>query len=233
MVAADLRGRIISGQLKDGDWLPRQEDLLDEFQVSKPSLREGLRILENEGLITVRRGNRGGAMVHAPAPANAAYVIGMSLQFQDVPIADVAQALLHLEPVCAQLCAARPDRHEEVLPVLQDIHAQFAEAVDDAIAFTRLSRQFHEEIVSLCGNDTLIVVMGALNSLWANEWDTWVARARREEDYPDRQARTLGVRAHARILRHIEQGQAEASWKQMGFHLESALRYVESGTQPE
>src|ERR1700755_1275124 len=73
MVAALLRERILSGALRDGDPLPRQEDLLKEFGISKPSLREALRILEAEGLITVRRGNRGGALVHVPEAGHAAH----------------------------------------------------------------------------------------------------------------------------------------------------------------
>ena len=62
MVAAGLRDKILSGELDDGDLLPRQEDLLAEFGVSPPSIREALRILETEGLITVKRGNVGGGL---------------------------------------------------------------------------------------------------------------------------------------------------------------------------
>src|SRR5258707_5212277 len=71
LVADELRGQITSGALRDEDMLPKFDELLQEFQVSKPSLREALRILETEGLITVRRGNVGGAIVHAPGNRDA------------------------------------------------------------------------------------------------------------------------------------------------------------------
>ena len=67
IVADELRRQIIDGELADGDLLPRQEVLVEQFNVSLVSLREALRILETEGLVSVRRGNRGGAVVHAPA----------------------------------------------------------------------------------------------------------------------------------------------------------------------
>ena len=75
IVADELRRQIIDGELTDGDLLPRQEVLVEQFNVSLVSLREALRILETEGLVSVRRGNRGGAVVHAPAKASAAYML--------------------------------------------------------------------------------------------------------------------------------------------------------------
>ena len=63
IVADELRRQIIDGELVDGDLLPRQELLVEQFNVSLVSLREALRILETEGLVSVRRGNRGGAVV--------------------------------------------------------------------------------------------------------------------------------------------------------------------------
>ena len=45
MVAGQLRARIILGELQDGDELPTEAVLLEEFPVSRPSLREAFRIL--------------------------------------------------------------------------------------------------------------------------------------------------------------------------------------------
>ena len=56
LVARALRQQIVDGRLHDGDRLPKQDELAERFDISGPSVREGLRILEAEGLITVRRG---------------------------------------------------------------------------------------------------------------------------------------------------------------------------------
>src|SRR5882724_6325161 len=93
MVADGLRERILSGELGDGAMLPKQDDLLAEFRVSPPSIREALRILETEGLITVQRGNVGGAVVHRPQQSKAAYMLGLVLQSRAVPLQDVVTAM--------------------------------------------------------------------------------------------------------------------------------------------
>src|ERR1700745_2107472 len=110
LIAGVLRDRILSGELRDGDMLPKQEQLLEEFRVSKPSIREALRILETEKLITVKRGNVGGAVVHHPRSQKSAYMLPLVLESRGVTIGDVATAREKLEPVCASLCARRPDR---------------------------------------------------------------------------------------------------------------------------
>jgi GntR family transcriptional regulator, transcriptional repressor for pyruvate dehydrogenase complex len=226
MVADVLRDRIVTGRLKDGDELPRQEDLLAEFNVSRPSLREALRILEAEGLITVRRGNLGGAVVHSPQVGNAAYSVGLVLQSRGVPMTDLRDAIKSIEPVCAGLCAARDDRHEEVLPSLRQVHERVVAAVDDDVEFTISSRRFHEQLVAVCGNQTLILVVGALESLWSSREEAWARDASQTGSFPDSKRRQSGVRAHERILKSIEDGDVDRVQRQARVHLESSLLYA-------
>jgi len=226
VIASVLRSRIVKGQLADGDALPRQEDLLREFGVGKPALREALRILESEGLISVRRGNRGGAIVHVPRVANAAYTFGLVLQSQSVRLADLSEALKRIEPVCAGLCAARDDRHTAVLPRLRELHEQIIDNLDDEVAFTRLSRHFHEELVASCGNQTMILVIGALESLWSRQEVDWASRARAAKVFPEREQRRAGVRAHERILQLIERGDVAGVERQVRIHLDASLLYA-------
>ena len=126
IVADELRRQIIDGELADGDLLPRQEVLVSQFSVSLVSLREALRILETEGLVSVRRGNRGGAVVHAPANTSAAYMIGLLLQRDDVKLGDLGLALQELDPMCAALASRRSDRGHTLVPRLREINGLMA-----------------------------------------------------------------------------------------------------------
>ena len=144
IVASRLREDILSGRLKEGDVLPSQESLFSEFGVSPPALREAIHILETDGLISVRRGNVGGAVVHLPSAERTAHMISMVLQSRSATPADVSGALLHLEPICAGMCAARDDRMTEVVPYLEaEIELQ-TEQFDDLSRYVPNARRFHE-----------------------------------------------------------------------------------------
>jgi DNA-binding FadR family transcriptional regulator len=66
LIAEMFRSQIRSGALHTGDRMPTEIDLMQRFDVSRPTLREALRMLEHDELIVVRRGARGGATVRAP-----------------------------------------------------------------------------------------------------------------------------------------------------------------------
>jgi GntR family transcriptional regulator, transcriptional repressor for pyruvate dehydrogenase complex len=229
IVAARLRDDILSGRLTEGDSLPRQEHLFTEFRVSLPAVREAMRILETEGLISVRRGNVGGAVVHLPTPHRIARTISMVLQTRRTHMADVSGALLNLEPTCAALCAGRPDRAETVVPVLRGIIAEQHEAIDDPVEFPVRARRFHERMVELCGNETMIVIIGSLETIWtAHEKTLWSETALDEAAGPAsplaRKSLRAAVRDHEKLVDAIEAGDAARAVRLAGAHLAATRR---------
>lgn len=229
LIAGLLRERIMRGDYADGEYLPKQEVLLAEFRVSKPSIREALRILETEGLIHVRRGNQGGAVVHRPQPHDAAYMLGLVLQSRKVSLADVGHALQQLEPACCGLCAARPDR-ASVAERLSEVQRCSEEAVLDDIAFVEHMRRFHELLVDECGNETMKAVVGALEVLWSAQEHAWASSVAGTVEYPGPEMRERGLRAHARIIELIAAGDSSGVVRVAGAHLRAAQLYALSGT---
>ncbi len=206
MVAGTLRGRILAGELADGAMLPKQDELLEEFGVSLPPIREALRILETEGLITVQRGNVGGAVVHAPQEAKVVYMMGLVLQSRQAPLGDVLTAFTAFEPACAAACAARPDRHDTVLPVLRGTLDAATAVLDDAAAYTGLARQFHLDLVAGCGNEAMRLVVGALESLWTVHVDHMARRLDRLGGFAELSARRSSAREHEKLYSRIDKG---------------------------
>ena len=219
IVADELRRQIIDGELSDGDLLPRQEILVEQFNVSLVSLREALRILETEGLVSVRRGNRGGAVVHAPAKASAAYMLGLLLQSDYVPLADLGTALQELDPMCAALAAKRPDRGETLVPKLKELNESMAEHIEDGARFTEIGGQFHDEIVRGCGNHTMIAVVGSLETLWSSHLQWWADETAAKGEYPALSKRRIALSIHTKIAEAIEAGDAERARKLSARHL--------------
>lgn len=230
LIAGVLRERIMRGDYPDGEHLPKQEHLLEEFHVSKPSIREALRVLETEGLIHVRRGNQGGAVVHRPQSHDAAYMLGLVLQSRHVGLADVGMALLQLEPACCGLCAERPDR-DVLAAQLAALHQQAEASIDDDIAFVEHMRRFHEMLVDECGNETMKTVVGALEVLWSAQEHAWAHSAAGTIDYPGRDLREQGLHAHARIIQLISEGDSHGVVRAAGIHLRATQLYALSGSQ--
>ena len=193
IVASRLREDILSGRIKEGDILPSQDTLLAEFGVSPPALREAIHILETDGLISVRRGNVGGAVVHPPSAERTAHMISMVLQTRSATPADVSGALMHLEPICAGMCAAREDRLTEVVPYLEaEIQTQ-TEQFDNLSRYVPNARRFHEAIVSRCGNEPMILLIGSLELIWsAHESSVWSDEGRPDgtQDHAGRPSRS-------------------------------------------
>jgi DNA-binding FadR family transcriptional regulator len=230
LVAERLRERIVSGQVRPGDVLPKQEDLLSEFGVSKPSLREALRILETEGLVWVRRGKHGGTVVQQPHVDSTAHGIELALRARGVSPSEVAQALRHLEPVCAGLCAARPDRAEAVVPRLQAAHEAVVAVVDNVPEYSARARAFHAELVACCGDDTIALVLGALERIcsadtaaWAEQVSAGSATAARKAPIADADYRRAGVEAHATIIERIAAGDVRGAEEAAREHASSRV----------
>jgi GntR family transcriptional regulator, transcriptional repressor for pyruvate dehydrogenase complex len=231
IVAKSLRERIISGELTDGSSLPTLDRMVEDFGVSPPSVREALRILENEGLISVRRGNVGGAVVHLPKAPSAAHMLGIILQSSKVSVADLEQALTALEPLCVRLCAERADRMEAVVPALQAVHEVAQANVADPEPFGAAMRQFHRLFAQRCGNETLILMVLALETLWGVQRDTWAYRISNTGEAPNLDVRNHGLREHAAIIEAIKEGQSELAQEQVRDHIETPNVYASTDSR--
>ncbi|HEX5067078.1 MAG TPA: GntR family transcriptional regulator, partial [Myxococcota bacterium] len=165
-IADELRRMILSGKLSEGDSLGHEPELVERFGVSRPSLREALRILEAEGLITVVRGVLGGIVVHEPDERLAARTAALVLQARNVSLADVHEARALLEPTAVRVVAASRGRRSAA-DELQLLVKEQMRAVDDPDTFGPANARFHERLVTLAGNQTLSIVAKMLNEIVA------------------------------------------------------------------
>ncbi|MBL7488216.1 FadR family transcriptional regulator [Frankia sp. AgB1.9] len=218
-IAATLRERILASTAGDAYRLPTQEQLVEEFGVSYPSVREALRILETEGLVTVRRGNVGGGEVHRPDSASSAYHLGLVLQAERVTLGDLAGGLRLFEPLCAAECARRTDRLTAVVPILRANIETSVQLVGAEVAFTQTAREFHELVVALTPNATVRTVVSSLVALWSAQEVRWAELLTSQGRYPAEHNAQAVVRTHRRILAEIEAGRAAEAERIARAHL--------------
>jgi DNA-binding FadR family transcriptional regulator len=214
-IADELRRLIIIGELDEGDSLGHEPDLIERFGVSRPSLREALRILEAEGLITVVRGVQGGVVVHRPDQRLTARTAALVLQSRNVSLADVFEARTILEPAAVRLVAAARKRRTAARQ-LRALIAEQEAAIDDPVAFGQANARFHEELVAQAGNQTLAIVAEMLNEV--------VARAVTVVSQDDANGgsaatRRRGVRSQERLVALIEDGDADGAEEHWRTHM--------------
>ena len=227
ILASRLRNDILSGRLTQGDILPSQEQLLAEFRVSPPALREAIHILESDGLVSVRRGNVGGAVVHLPSAERTAHMIGMVLQSRDSTPADVSAALLYLEPICAGMCAAREDRLTEVVPHLEAEIRNQTEQFDNLAGYVPNARRFHEALVARCGNEPMILLIGSLELIWsAHESAVWSDESSQSDSLMRDKTMRAALRDHQRMTDAIRDGNRDRAMRIAQDHLAAARRHT-------
>jgi DNA-binding FadR family transcriptional regulator len=211
-IADELRALIVSGKLAEGESLGREPELVERFGVSRPSLREALRILETEGLISVVRGLRGGVVVREPDHRMTARTAALVLQARNVPLADVFDARSLLEPVAAKAVATSRRRRAAVAE-LRALIAEEEAAIEDPDAFGEANARFHERLVALAGNQTLTIVAEMLNEIVAR---AVAAVSRAQPVVGSLATRRRGIRSQQKLLELLEAGDgvaAEEHWR--------------------
>jgi GntR family transcriptional repressor for pyruvate dehydrogenase complex len=214
-VADELRQLIVSGELDEGDSLGHEPDLIERFGVSRPSLREALRILETEGLISVIRGVQGGVVVHRPDHRLAARTAALVLQARNVSLADVSEARTIVEPAAVRIVASSRG-HKAAAATLRALIAEQEQAIDDPSAFGQANARFHQELVALAGNQTLIIVVEMLNEVVVR---AVTAVSQGDEAEETVKTRRRGVRSQERLAALIAAGDAEGAEEHWRTHM--------------
>jgi DNA-binding FadR family transcriptional regulator len=167
VVAHAIRTQIVQGDIGEDDALPSEAELMSQFGVSRPSLREAFRILESEKLITVRRGSRGGARAMRPDVTVAARYVGLLMQFDGVLLADVFQARALIEPLALRLMADTEQREESAAILVE--HLGQINDTTDSRDLTEIWLSFFQQLFELSGNATLRIIYGTLTEVIRHE----------------------------------------------------------------
>jgi GntR family transcriptional repressor for pyruvate dehydrogenase complex len=222
LIATHLRRQIVRGELRPGETLPAESHLMEQFGVSRPTLREAFRILEAETLISVRRGSRGGARVVAPDASVAARYVGLLLQIQGATINDV------YEPPCARLLAENRTDEDlaKLTQVVDELKAEVAAKkpfIPDPYVWSRLTYRFHELILEGCGNKTMAIQGAVLQDIVATHLRTKIAQ-RDDNDTDERFQRV--IRSYTKLISLVKARNAAAAEKHWRSHMEAAAVYL-------
>lgn len=224
LVAGTLRRMVVEGQLKDGDFLPNEAELMTHFGVSRPTLREAVRVLESERLVEVRRGSRTGARVRVPGPEVVARPAGLLLELSGATIADLLTAKSGIEPMAARLLAeaGTTEAFDEL-----DAMLEVLVAADYQSGLAEATGAFHLRVVQLSGNATLGIIAGMLHEITVRH-TAFVFNERRPVSKADFDKLVRSYRKLMQFLRAGDAAGAEAHWRK---HLDTSRELLLTGLE--
>ena len=156
-IAKAIRDAIISGQLNVNDRLPSEAELAEQFEVSRPTVREALTRLAAQSLIRTQRGAFGGAFInqisYEEAHSQQITTSTLLLSMNDVSFDVACEARFALERSCVPLACAR--RSEEQLSVMRrELHRQTSPDLSDE-EWCASDVAFHRSFVDCAQNPVL------------------------------------------------------------------------------
>lgn len=203
-----------------GDRLPPEKAMLDTYQIGRGTLREALRFLELQGVISLKPGPGGGPTVEKPDASHLATSLVLVLQFDNAPFSTIVEARTDLEPVMARLAASRLT--DEQLATLTTSVDLMGDNLNDRDVFLATNREFHEVIGWASGNAMYGFTISALIDI--------VDGTQLGVDYPEVRRRAIYA-AHARILDALSRHDADDSFESMTIHMSEYCQYLQKKYQ--
>jgi DNA-binding FadR family transcriptional regulator len=163
-IARQIAAEIAQRGLRPGDKLDSESAMLARYGVGRPSLREALRILEDQGLIILKPGPGGGPVVAAMGTRDFGRIASLYFQTAGTTLRELGEALVVIEPVMARQAADRASEEgrSELRAHLDRVrHRATAEAT--LVAGTD---EFHGMVAQLSGNGVLGLVATAVRGLY-------------------------------------------------------------------
>jgi DNA-binding FadR family transcriptional regulator len=204
---------IVRRDFGPGAKLPLEAEMVEEYGVSRASLREALRLLEVQGLITIRPGPGAGTEVGRPDPANLANTLALYLLMGRSTLRQLLDAWLIVEPLLAQLAAASTDRER-----VQRLLSPFASGVTRPERELAAGLAFHDTIADLADNPLLGLLFGAIGFLVTEQVRLGA---------PDFELSEDTICAHERIADCVLAGDEAGAYASMRSHLVTVLAEIE------
>ncbi|WP_226909483.1 FadR/GntR family transcriptional regulator [Georgenia ruanii] len=173
VVAREVVRRIRADGLQPGDNLPSEAEMLKQYGVSRESLREGLRLLEVQGMISIRRGPGGGPVVGTVDSANLGRMEALFFHMAGATYDELFAAWVFAESTLARMAAANPDaeaRQSAMTPYLTGEVEDIEHA--DLEVYISGHEGFHGAVSALAGNRVFQLTFRAYGQLVAHHLAT-------------------------------------------------------------
>lgn len=215
LLAQRIVGEIADEGLAPGTPLLSEKDMLERYEVARGTLREALRFLEIQGVISIKTGPGGGPIVAEPGSRHLASNLAMVLQLNGAPFSAVLEARTTLEPTLAARAAENITKQQ--LEELERSMERMRENIDDPAVFLEENETFHAIVAAASDNAVFASVMSALH---------WIIDGTRlGVEYETAQRKSV-LKEHQRIYERIAARDAAGAEGAMASHIGDFARFL-------
>lgn len=212
LVAQRIVDEIEGGGLEPGDGLQHEQELIDRYGVSRGTLREALRFLEFQGILTIKTGTHGGPFVSHAGAQGLRPILAMFLQIGRATYGDLLAARTFIDPMLAR-AAAEAVTEDQLAELARCLEAARTE-INNWTEFQRQSDRFHHLVTEATANPIFTVVMEALD---------WVPIAEALDFEFPMTVEEAALAEHEAIFEAISSGNGDKAEAIMRSHMQKLL----------
>lgn len=217
-VADEIKHWVVERDLRKGDKLPNESEMIEQFGVSKGTVREALRILEAQGLIVTKTGPGGGSLVGEVSAERARSLLANYFYFQNLSVADIYQMRRALEPELAASVAGHLSQAQlDELQTLAESHPEPATSAEEEKEQHITSLVFHARLSEFAGNRLLGFVIGFMARILTD-----LTVYRKLYDLPNTELWQKGRMHQLQLVDALRRGEAEEARNIMASHMRIA-----------
>ena len=188
-VVDQIQEAIIQGKLAPGSRLPAERELAEIFKASRGTLREALRVLEQKGLISIRTGVKGGAVVNALSTHQISESLDLLIRFQHISLRDLAEFREGVEGIVAAMAAQRAAKEDirHLKALLGRAESCLKQGASGWDAFIGIDNQIHMAMAKIAGNPVYESVLQTIYDNIHRYFDRFLVREEKiiQENYKD------------------------------------------------
>ncbi|MDV6271345.1 FadR/GntR family transcriptional regulator [Rhodococcus globerulus] len=204
---------IVKSGLREGDRLPQETEMIAAYGVSRQSIKEALRILEVQGMVTLRPGPGGGVAVGASSARHLSRTLTLYLHFERTTYEDLIDAVVEMETLCSTLAARNPDRERKARLLRPFLDHDYPRA---ALEWSSGIPNLHQAIYQLADNEVLRLLTHSVTSTMEEHVMS--------TDYPT-ELRTEMLQEHRDIATAIIAGQSSKAARLTRKHFQDVADY--------
>jgi DNA-binding FadR family transcriptional regulator len=226
-VVSQIQEAILDGRLKTGDTLPSERQLKDMFNISRGTLREALRVLEQKGLIEIKLGVGGGSVVKDLNADQVSEDLALLIRSQKVSLNHLAEFREDVEGIVAARAAER--RSKADISGIKALLGKARECIEGGTsqrnAFIEIDKQIHMTLAEVVQNPIYISVLHSVHENIHRYYDRFLSMEERElqENYQDL----------CDIVEAVEKGQADHARRLARDHVRRFNQYMKHREQAE